>query len=190
MPNKAFPLYPQLQLLQPIRRSGLSCGKPHVVLQSHVTLLHENPFIVIYWQPVLKSSLRKRSQDFPDLKLRRHRASRLLCLCSPRIYQFSHMWKYTAAEYPISKGSQPSVNSLCCLSTVALLCRERTAMGLFIPRVILLNIGNSGTAAGRTSRSVIVSNSFFVNSKLLVHAGILKTSLLSPATGFRFQNLG
>ena len=116
----SFPLLPQLQILQPIRRSVLSCGKYHVFLQSHVTLLHEHPSIVTYWQPVLNFSLLKQSQDIPDLKLRRHRASRLLCLCSPRIYQFSHMWKYTAAEYPINKGSQPSVNSLCCLYTVAL----------------------------------------------------------------------
>ena len=91
----------------------------------------------------------------------------------------------------MNKGYQSLVNSLCCLCTVALACSEGTSLQvLFIPRVFLLTVGNSGMAASRTSRSSIVSNSFFVISKLLVHAGILKTSHLSLVTGFRFQNLG
>ena len=51
----------------------------------------------------------------------------------------------------MNKGSQPSVNSSCCLSTVALANRDGTTRELFIPRVILLTVGNSGTVAGRIS---------------------------------------
>ena len=61
---------------------------------------------------------------------------------------------------------------------VALACREGTTIGLFITNVIRLTVGNSGIAAGNTSCSSIVSSSVFVRSKLFVHAGILKTSLV------------
>ena len=91
----------------------------------------------------------------------------------------------------MNKGSQSFVNSLCCLCTVALACSEGTSLqGLSISRVFLLTVGNSRTAASRTAHSSVVSNSFFANSKLIVHAGILKTSHLFLVTGFRFQNLG
>ena len=93
----------------------------------------------------------------------------------------SQVRKYTAAEYPMNKGSQLSVNSFCCCSTVALACREGTTMGLFIPSVIPLTVGNSGIAAGNTSHSRIVSSFLFVYSKHLFQAGILKTSLVSFA---------
>ena len=43
------------------------------------------------------------------------------------------------------------MNSFCCFSTVALACRDGTTSGLFIPRVILLTIGNSGTVVGFNS---------------------------------------
>ena len=88
----------------------------------------------------------------------------------------------------MNKGSQPSVNSFCCFSTVALACRDGNTERLFIPRVILLTIGNSRTVVGRNSRSSIISNFFFTSSKLPFHAGILKISPLSPVTGFKFQN--
>ena len=145
-----------------------------------MTLLHDHPSIVMNWQFVFESSLLRFSQDISNLKLRGHRASHLLCLCIHEFILISHVWKYNAAEYPMNRGSQPFVNSLYCLSTVAIASREGTTRGLFIPKVILFfTVGNSGTVAGRSSRSRIVSNSFFVNSKLFVHAGILKTSFLS-----------
>ena len=53
----------------------------------------------------------------------------------------SQVWKYTAAENSMNKGSQLSVSSFCCCSTVALACREGTTMGLFIPSVIRLTVG-------------------------------------------------
>ena len=57
----------------------------------------------------------------------------------------SQVWNYTAAKYPMNKGFQLSVNIFCC-STIALVCREGTNMGLFIPSVIRLTVGNSGIA--------------------------------------------
>ena len=65
----------------------------------------------------------------------------------------------------MNKGSQPSVNS-CCFSTVVLACREGTTSGLFIPRLILLTIMISGMVVGKVSRSIIISKSLFVSSKL------------------------
>ena len=60
----------------------------------------------------------------------------------------------------MNNGSQPSVNSFCCISTVALACRDGTTKGLFIRRVILLTSGDSGTVVGRTSRSSIFLTPF------------------------------
>ena len=74
------------------------------------------------------------------------------------------------------KGSQPSVNYSCCLSTVALANRDGTTRELFIPKVILLTVGNSGMVAGKTSFSSVVSSSLFTNSTLFFHAGILRIS--------------
>ena len=90
----------------------------------------------------------------------------------------------------MNKGSQPSVNSTCCLSTVALALsnRDGTTRGLFIPRVILLTVGNSGNVAGKISFSSVASSSFFTNSKLFFHAGILKISCPFAVRGFRFHN--
>ena len=90
----------------------------------------------------------------------------------------------------MNKGSQPSVNSTCCFSTVALENRDGTTRGLFIPRVILLTVGNSGRVAGKTSFSSVASSSFFTNSKLFFHAGIFKISCPFAVRGFRFQKLG
>ena len=90
----------------------------------------------------------------------------------------------------MNKGSQPSVNYLCCFSTVAIANRDGTIRGLFIPRVILLTVGNSATVAGRISFSSIASSSLFTNSKLFFHAGTLRNSCPSAVRGFRFQNLG
>ena len=92
----------------------------------------------------------------------------------------SQVRKYTAAEKPMNKGYQLSVNIFCYYSTVALACREGTTMGLFIPNVIRLTVGNSGIAAGNTSRSSNVSSSLFAISKLFVTSG----SLVSLATRF------
>ena len=102
----------------------------------------------------------------------------------------SQVWNYTAAEYPMNKGSQLSVNIFCCYSTVALACTEGTINGLFIPSVIRLTVGNAGIVAGNTYRSSIVSSYLFVNSMLFVQPGVLKTFLVSLATGFKFQNFG
>ena len=74
------------------------------------------------------------------------------------------------------KGSQPSVNYSTCLSTVALANRDGTTRELFIPKVILLTVGNSGMVAGKTSFSSVVSSSLFTNSTLFFHAGILRIS--------------
>ena len=82
----------------------------------------------------------------------------------------------------MNKGSQPSVNSLCCFSTVALANRDGTTSGLFIPRFILLTIGNSGTVAGRISFSSVASSSLFTNSKLIFHAGF-SGFLVRPPSG-------
>ena len=51
-------------------------------------------------------------------------------------------------------------------------------------------LGNSGMLVGRTSFSNIASSSFFTNSKLFVHVGILKISCPLAVKGFKFQNLG
>ena len=90
----------------------------------------------------------------------------------------------------MNRGSQPSMNSLCCSSAAALANRDGTTRELFIPRVILLTVGNSGMLAGRTSFSNIAISSLFTNSKLFFHAGILRTSCPLAVRGFRFQNLG
>ena len=90
----------------------------------------------------------------------------------------------------MNKNSQPSVNSLCCFSNVALANRDGTTRGLFIPRVILLTVGNSGTVAGRISFSSVASSSLFTNSKLFFHAGILRINCRSAIRRFKFQNLG
>ena len=155
-----------------------------------MSLFHDQFSILPNRQLAFELRLLKRSPDVADLELRGHRASHLLCLRRPRVYFDVTCTENTAAEYPMNKGTQPSINSFCCFSTVALMCRDGTTKELFIPRVILLTIGNSGTVVGRTSRSSIVSNSFFTSSKLPFHASILKTSLLSSVTGFKFQNLG
>ena len=44
--------------------------------------------------------------------------------------------------------------------------------------------------AGNTSFSSVASSSFFTNSKLFFHVGILKISCPFAVRGFRFQNLG
>ena len=90
----------------------------------------------------------------------------------------------------MNRGSQPSVNSLCCLTTAALANRDGTTMELFIPRVILLTVGNSGKVAGKISLSSIASSSLFTNSKLFFHAGTLKISCLLAIRRFRFQKIG
>ena len=58
------------------------------------------------------------------------------------------------------------MKSTCCFSTVALANRDGTTRRLFIPRVIVLTVGNSGMVAGKTSFSSVASSSFFTNSKL------------------------
>ena len=88
------------------------------------------------------------------------------------------------------KESQPSVNSTCCLSTVALANRDGTTRELFIPRVILLTVGNSGMVAGKIYFSSVASSCLFINSKLFFHADILRISCPFAVRGFRFQNLG
>ena len=90
----------------------------------------------------------------------------------------------------MNRGSQPSVNSTCCLSTIALANRDGTTRGLFIPRVILPAVGNSGRVAGKISFSSVASSSFFTNLKLFFRAGILRISCPFAVRGFRFQNLG
>ena len=66
----------------------------------------------------------------------------------------------------MKRGSQPLMNSLCCSSVAALANRDGTTRELFIPRVILLTVGNSGMLASRTSFSNIASSSLFTSSKL------------------------
>ena len=101
----------------------------------------------------------------------------------------SQVWKYTAAEYPMNKGSQLSVNIFCCYSTVALACTQGTTNGLFIPSVIRLTVGNAGIVAGNTYRSSIVSSSLFVNSMLFVQPGSSKlpSFLLLLGSSSRFS---
>ena len=90
----------------------------------------------------------------------------------------------------MNTGSQPHVNSSCCLSNVALAKRNGTTREPFIPRVLLLTVGSSEMVAGKISFSSVASSSLFTNSKLFFHAGILRISCPFAVRGFRFQNLG
>ena len=90
----------------------------------------------------------------------------------------------------MNKGYKPSVNSFCCFSTVALACRDGTTRGLFIPRVILLTIGKSGTVVGKTSHPCIISNSFFTSSKLPFHAGLSQDFSIVHCHGIQFPERG
>ena len=155
-----------------------------------MTFLHDHPPVIIDGQLALQFCHLKSFQHFPNHILWRHRAPHLLCLITHEFILVSQVWKYTAAEYPINQGSQLSMNVFCCYPTVALACRDGTTMGLLIASVIRLTVGNSRIAAGNTSSSSIVSSSLFVNSKHFVQAGILKTSLVSFAIRFKFENFG
>ena len=90
----------------------------------------------------------------------------------------------------MNRGSQPSVNPFCSSSAAALANRDGTTRELFIPRVILLTVGNSRMVVGKISFSSIASSSLLTNSKLFFHAGILKISCRLAVRGFKFQNLG
>ena len=90
----------------------------------------------------------------------------------------------------MNRGSQPSVKYFCISSVVILAIMEGTTKGLFIPKVILLTIGNSGMVAGRISFSIMASSSLLTSAEHSFQAGILKISRPSAVNGFKFQNLG
>ena len=144
-----------------------------------MTLLHDHPSIVMNWQFVFESSLLKCSQDISNLKLRGSSSLASSLLVYPRIYL--NLARVEIQRCRISNEQRiPALRELSLLS----LYRGYRVQGSDHQRAVhsqglFFTVGNSGTAAGRTSRSRIVSNSFFVNSKLFVHAGILKTFFLS-----------
>ena len=90
----------------------------------------------------------------------------------------------------MNRGSQPSVKCLCVSSVIIFAIMEGTTKGLFIPKVILLTVGNSSMVAGRISFSIMASSSLLTSAKHSFQAGILKTSRPSAVNGLKFQNFG
>ena len=76
-------------------------------------------------------------------------------------------WKYAAAEKPMNKWSQLSVNTICCCccSTTLLACMKKINEGVVSPKVIFLMFENFPSAVVSTSRSRIMLSSFLINSK-------------------------
>ena len=177
---------PQLHLLKSIRRQGFFRAEHHFVLLGQVTLftiiLPLSYMGSLFSNPALSRTLfTSRTSYLGDIGPR--------ILLASVVHDFilvSHVCKYTAAEYPKNRGSQPSVNTFCSRSTVSL--ADGTIIGLLLQKVICLTVGNSGMVAGNTSRSRIVPMSLFTKSKLFFRAGILKISLVFFVTGFMFQN--
>ena len=139
---------------------------------------------------LLSSPALSRVQHFPNLVLWRHRTPHLRCLRGPRIYPGFTGMEVHCCRILDEQGVPAFREFLLLLLHRRSACREGTTMGLFIPSVICLTIGNSVILAGNTSRSRIVFSSLFVYSKHFVQAGILKNSLVSFAVGFKFQNFG
>ena len=87
----------------------------------------------------------------------------------------------------MNKGSQPSVNSTCYLSTVALANRDGTTRGLFIPRVILLTVASSGISLVSPPAPFLPTQTLFPHRDSQDLLSVRRQGIQVPKLGIRLD---